>query len=100
LLSNALKYSPAGAPIEVSAQVSGEFVQAAVADRGIGLKGSDSQLFEPFYRESDVVSGLGIGLAVCRRLVEAQHGQIQASARKGGGSIFSFTLPLAARAHT
>lgn len=71
--------------------------QVVVADRGIGIKGDGSTLFEAFYRENEAgqyTSGMGIGLTVCKRLVEAMGGEIQAAPREGGGALFSFTLRL------
>ena len=96
LLSNAYKYSPENTPIDVCAQVEGDFVQIRVADRGRGVKSPES-LFVAFSREDDedgTVPGLGVGLAVCKRLVEVQGGEMQVESREGGGTIFSFTLPL------
>jgi len=100
LLSNADKYSPAGAPIDVSVETVREKVWFSVLDRGKGLPPDDlSRIFEPFDRGSYTghSEGLGIGLAVCKRIVDALGGVIQATPRRdgGGGSEFSFALPLA-----
>jgi signal transduction histidine kinase len=98
LFSNAVKYSQSDHPIEVSIREDEGSAIVSVADRGIGVRQPDSsRLFEPYYRENQdgpATSGLGIGLAVCKRLVEAQGGSIDAQARKGGGTVFSFTLPV------
>ena len=67
-----------------------------VADRGLGITEGEP-VFEPFYRSRDAslsAPGLGLGLTVCKRLVEAQGGQIWARPREGGGSEFGFTLPV------
>jgi signal transduction histidine kinase len=98
-LTNAAKYSPPGAPIEVSVAGDEGEVLVSVLDRGIGLAADEMpRLFSPFYRSPRVAGmarGLGIGLAVCRRLIEVQEGRVWASPREGGGSEFSFALPLA-----
>jgi PAS domain S-box-containing protein len=99
LLSNADKYSPRTERIEVTLRVTAGEAQVAVLDRGIGLpEGEVDQLFIPFYRATAArqqASGMGIGLAVCKRLAEVQGGRVWASARPGGGSEVGFALPLA-----
>jgi signal transduction histidine kinase len=73
-------------------------VHVSVRDRGIGITEDEIQkLFTPFYRGEEarlIGNGVGIGLAVCRRLVETLGGTMTARPRRGGGSEFSFTLPL------
>jgi PAS domain S-box-containing protein len=95
LISNAYKYSPPDSDIVLSAEPEGQYVRFDVADRGRGVTNPD-EVFSPFVRESGaaaVAAGLGIGLTVCKRLVEAQGGEIRVSAREGGGTVVSFTLP-------
>jgi two-component system sensor histidine kinase KdpD len=96
LMENAAKYSPAGAPIEVSASAgaSGEVV-LEVKDRGPGVPEPERQrIFDKFYRVRGApTGGAGLGLAICRGIVEAHGGRIEALAREGGGSVFRFTLP-------
>lgn len=97
LLSNAAKYSKRGQPITLRIEATGREACISVEDRGIGVRSAEDGLFQPFYRENEDghhTSGLGIGLAVCKRLVEVQGGTIDARPREGGGSIFSFSLPL------
>jgi signal transduction histidine kinase len=98
LISNAEKYSPPGSEIEVVLSTEERWRVVRVLDRGIGLDGANPEdLFDAFYRSdtaSQISAGLGVGLAVCKRLVEAQGGQIWAKPREGGGSEFGFTLPL------
>ena len=75
-------------------RMEGEEVLVEVADRGIGIaEGELEQVFESFY--STKSHGLGVGLAICRRLIEAHGGKLWASHREGGGAVFSFTLPTA-----
>jgi PAS domain S-box-containing protein len=98
LLSNADKYSPEGQPIEVVLQIRDGEVQVRVLDRGIGMEDAEAdRLFTPFYRTSagkKFANGIGIGLAVCKRVVETQGGRIWARAREAGGSELGFALPL------
>jgi signal transduction histidine kinase len=99
LLSNADKYSPAGRPIDVVLQVVDGEARVAVLDRGMGLPddATAADLFTPFYRAAaarEQASGMGIGLAVCKRLAEAQGGRVWAAARDGGGAEVGFALPL------
>jgi signal transduction histidine kinase len=99
LLSNAVKYSSPEAPIEVAINATETEAQVVVLDRGIGLGGTETeQLFSAFYRSEPArnrASGLGIGLAACKRIVESLGGRVWARARSGGGSEFGFALPLA-----
>jgi len=99
LLENAVKYSPQGGEIRVSVTVEEEHLVIAVSDQGIGISVADqAKLFEPFQRveESrlDGTRGLGLGLLVCRRLVEAHGGRIWLESQPGSGATFFFTLPL------
>jgi signal transduction histidine kinase len=74
-----------------------------VRDRGPGVSAEDAQrIFEHFYRSesSGSVKGVGIGLAVCKRLVEADGGHVWVTPHEGGGSDFSFSLPLALEPRT
>ncbi|HNT24944.1 MAG TPA: DUF4118 domain-containing protein [Anaerolineales bacterium] len=104
LLDNAAKYSPEGAPIEVTAQIveqhsklAGPAVEMAVFDRGMGIPSADlKHVFEKFYRvhRPDGVQGTGLGLSISRGIVEAHGGRIWASQREAGGSIIALALPL------
>jgi signal transduction histidine kinase len=99
LLSNADKYSPAHVEIDVVIRVDGTEARVSVLDRGIGIGEADAEkLFTPFYRTDAAKShanGIGIGLAVCKRVIESQGGRIWARPRVGGGSELAFALPLA-----
>ena len=99
LLTNATKYSSAPTPIEVVVASNDHEASVTVLDRGIGIGDADTaQLFTAFYRtEAAKVrsSGLGIGLAVCQRIVNSLGGRIWARPREGGGTEAGFALPLA-----
>jgi two-component system sensor histidine kinase KdpD len=96
LLENAVKYTPADSPVDLSAWVEGQAVIVEVADRGPGLPPGDEQrIFDKFYRvRPTTASGVGLGLAICRAVIEAHGGHIWAENRAGGGAVFRFTLPL------
>lgn len=97
LLENATKYSPAGTPIELAARASGNVVAIEVSDCGPGIEPAHAErVFEKFYRVHDGEGGgVGLGLTICRGIVEAHGGTIGVRARDTGGAIFHFTLPLA-----
>lgn len=98
LLENAVKYSPSGGEVRVSAKPHGEHLVFGVSDQGIGISPADqSKLFAPFQRlekRPSGVRGVGLGLLVCRRLVEAHGGHIWVESEPGHGSTFFFTMPL------
>ncbi len=100
LIENAAYYTPAEQPIEISAQVEGQEMMITVADHGPGIPQAEREhIFDKFFRvlraQRNVPrTGSGLGLAVCRGLVEAHGGRIWVEDRKGGGAIFRFTLPL------
>jgi two-component system sensor histidine kinase KdpD len=96
LLDNARKYTPAGTTIEVTAIRQEEEVLVEIADRGPGFPaGSEGKLFEKFYRLESTRhrSGVGLGLTICKGIVELHGGRISASNREGGGAVFRFSLP-------
>ncbi len=101
LLENALRYTPASSPIEVSAHVKGSEMEICVADRGPGIPPADRErVFDKFYRVlgprrvAAHPTGSGLGLAVSKGLVEAHGGHIWVENREGGGAEFCFTLPI------
>ena len=100
LIENATKYSPPGSAIEIAAEATPGSVQLEVRDRGPGFTpGEEKRLFEKFYRgNSDGVRGAGLGLAICRAIMMAHRGTIEALHREGGGAIFRIRLPLLERA--
>ena len=98
LLSNANKYGPDAADIEISAVVEGRWLRISVADRGPGVAADHRQdLFRPFVHpgpgNDKAQVGVGLGLSVAKAIVEAQGGRVGVEERPGGGSIFWFTLP-------
>lgn len=88
LVDNALKHTPAGSPMEISARATEGGVVLEVADRGPGVP---QRAFEKFVRGADT-RGVGLGLAICRGIVTAHGGTIDARPREGGGSIFRIAL--------
>jgi two-component system sensor histidine kinase KdpD len=98
LLENALKHTPPGTRISVSAALEGEAVRVTVDDTGPGLPpGDPERLFAKFQRgrEESNTGGAGLGLAICRAIINAHGGHIAAMPGPGGGARFVFTLPTA-----
>ncbi|HEY6542551.1 MAG TPA: ATP-binding protein, partial [Ktedonobacteraceae bacterium] len=104
LIENAIRYTPAESPIEISVRADHEQVLVTVADRGPGIPEDALELvFERFRRVKQGIpdnvtppaqQGSGLGLAICRGFVQAHRGRIWAENRKDGGAKFTFTLPL------
>jgi two-component system sensor histidine kinase KdpD len=97
LLENAVKYSPKGSLIEVSARLVEQKACLEIADRGVGIPPEDlTRVFDKFYRvqRPESVSGTGLGLSISKGIVEVHHGSIQARVREGGGTVVSVELPL------
>lgn len=99
LLDNAAKYSPPGAAVEVQAQVEQDWMVLRVLDCGPGIPDEDlPHVFDKFYRvkRPNNVGGIGLGLAICKGIVDAHGGRIQAENRPGSGSVFTVWLPAGA----
>jgi len=99
LISNAVKYSPRGGDVIITGRSKGDFVEIQVADRGIGIASDQlNKLFEKYYRVHDEktknIQGTGLGLYICRKMVEELGGQIGVRSRLGAGSTFYFTMPV------
>ena len=97
LIDNALKYARRNTPIEIRARAQPNQIQVQVMDRGVGIPSPDlPRVFDKFYRvqHPDLVSGTGMGLAICKGIIEAHGGTITAENRLGGGALLTFTLPL------
>ena len=97
LVSNALKYSPVGSRVDVEVRQEGDEVLLSVVDRGIGISTEEMRhLFAPFRRSGrarETAPGVGLGLSVSRRIVEAHGGRIEVDSRPGVGSTFRVRLP-------
>ena len=105
LLENALKYTPPESPIDISAHATEHEIVVEVSDHGPGIApGDNERIFEKFYRakryraeSSGAERGVGLGLTICRGIIDAHGGRIWAENRAGGGAVFRFTLPLGAK---
>jgi PAS domain S-box-containing protein len=99
LVSNAIKYSPRGGTIRVGGRVKADHVEVFVSDQGQGIASEQqSRLFEPFYRVDSSLGrstqGVGLGLFLCKAIIEGHGGRIWVESVPGQGSVFRFTLPL------
>jgi two-component system sensor histidine kinase KdpD len=97
LFENATKYTPPGSSVVISAEVDSAFLNVMVSDNGPGLPpGREEAIFEKFTRgeRESVTPGVGLGLAICRAIVEAHGGTIRAQRSPDGGASFIFTIPL------
>jgi two-component system, OmpR family, sensor histidine kinase KdpD len=97
LLENASKYTPLGSTVSLSAEVVADQLSISVSDDGPGLPpGREEAVFQKFTRgeRESATPGVGLGLTICRAIVESHHGKIIASNRPGGGAKFTFTVPL------
>lgn len=97
LIDNAIKLTPPDSPIEISVIKETNRIVVSVEDRGPGIMFDEvNKLFEKFYRGRllSTERGLGLGLAICHRIIKAHGGDIWAENRPEGGAIFRFTLPL------
>lgn len=96
LLDNAAKYTPAGSALDLEVSKTAEGARVVLSDRGPGVSEEDAErLFDKFYRGAQrAAPGAGLGLAICRGIVEAHGGRIHVEARDGGGARFVIDLPL------
>jgi two-component system sensor histidine kinase KdpD len=97
LVDNALKYSPAGSPVEIEAWTAGKSFTLSITDHGPGIaSGEETRIFEKLARGEAASSrpGAGLGLAICRGIVMAHGGRIQAANHPQGGARFLVALPL------
>jgi two-component system sensor histidine kinase KdpD len=97
LLENASKYTPPGSKVTLNAEVIADRLSVSVSDDGPGLPvGREEAVFQKFTRgeRESATPGVGLGLSICRAIVESHQGTIVAAQRPGGGARFTFTLPL------
>ena len=98
LIENAVKYSPAKSPVEVTAEVAGDRLLVHIADHGLGIDRSEQPfIFDKFFRGSsqrDRVEGSGMGLAIAKAILTAHGGGIEVKSERGSGAVFTFWLPL------
>lgn len=105
LVDNAVKYTPAGGEVSVTAAAAGSSVEILVTDTGVGIPpGEAGRLFEPFYRVKGTRTqkgqpSSGLGLALVRRLVEAQGGTVRFESTPGAGTTFVVALPTTVSTH-
>jgi len=99
LVSNAVKYSPAGGPVRLEIGRDDEVATVRVVDQGLGIEADDLvRLFRPFSRvrnqQTAEIEGSGLGLYICDRIVRAHGGRLWVDSRPSEGSTFAFSLPL------
>lgn len=98
LIDNAVKYSNEGGVVNVTAKQNGDFVEVSIEDHGIGMPSHViSNLFHKFYRSHrsrETVAGTGIGLYICKAIIESHGGKIEVRSTEGRGSTFTFSLPI------
>jgi two-component system sensor histidine kinase KdpD len=97
LLENAGKYTPAQTPVEITVRDAGEELRVSVRDHGPGVaRGQEEAIFEKFTRgqAESATPGVGLGLAICRAIVEAHRGRIAVTPTVPQGATFTFSLPL------
>ncbi len=97
LLDNAVKYSPQATPVEIAGKLVGEELHLSVADCGIGIPTEElNKVFEKFYRSarSAGISGIGLGLSICKGIVEAHGGRIWGQDRKPAGTLITIGIPV------
>ncbi len=97
LIGNAIRFTPPGGKIQLSAKAADNAVEFSVSDTGAGMSAEVlPHIFEPFYRGpgQDAASGVGLGLAIAKEIIAAHGGGIQVQSKENAGSVFTFTLPV------
>jgi len=101
IIENAIKYTPAKSPISITGTVAAEHVTISIEDKGPGVPLNEiNKIFEKFYRGQTItdIQGMGLGLAICQKVITLHGGKIWAENSPMGGAIFRFTLPYRATA--
>jgi signal transduction histidine kinase len=103
LLTNAVKFTPAGGTIEASARRVGGEIHVSVKDSGIGIAEADqARIFDSFQQGSRMAAaaaeGTGLGLTLCKKIAELHNGRLWVESRVGAGSTFTFAIPASAPA--
>lgn len=96
LLENTVKYAPPGTQIEIGAEVESDHIVMSIADNGPGFPpGDEERIFDKFYRAQteSATGGVGLGLTICRAIMEAHGGKIWAGPRAKGGALFCLSIP-------
>src|SRR5690606_21335343 len=98
MIDNAIKYSHEGGAVSVTASASTDFVTVSIEDQGIGMPDQViGNLFHKFYRSHrsrETVAGTGIGLYICKAIIESHGGTVGVKSTEGTGSTFTFSLPI------
>jgi signal transduction histidine kinase len=101
LITNAIKFTPAGGSIDVACNVDGGAARVCVKDTGVGVSAGDiNRVFQPFVQidrhlTTAAQQGIGLGLSISRELARAMHGELTLQSSEGVGSTFTLTLPIA-----
>jgi two-component system sensor histidine kinase KdpD len=95
LMENAVRHTPTGTPVEITVAPQESAVMIEIADRGSGIPAHEEEsIFNKFTRSTNTRMGAGIGLSICRAIIEAHGGRIWVENRAGGGAAFKFLIPV------
>ncbi|MBP1747120.1 MAG: sensor signal transduction histidine kinase [Deltaproteobacteria bacterium] len=95
LLMNAAQAMPEGGRIQIRTGMNDQYVFIAITDTGIGIKDEDlDRIFEPFFTTKEKEQGTGLGLSLCKRLIEANAGKIEVESKVGEGTTFTIMIPI------
>jgi two-component system sensor histidine kinase KdpD len=95
LMENALRHTPAGTSVEITVMPQESDVMIEIADRGPGIPAHEEEtIFNKFTRSTNTQAGAGLGLSICRVIIEAHGGHIWVENRSGGGAAFKFVIPV------
>jgi two-component system sensor histidine kinase KdpD len=95
LVENVIQHTPSGTPVDIYVRIQKAAVQIEIADRGPSIQEIEKEhIFDKFFHEKASGKGVGLGLAICKAIVDAHGGRIWAENRPGGGAVFRFVLPI------